>query len=382
MKKSAFKITIPKPCHENWQAMTPEAKGRFCQKCAKTVHDFSQKTDRQIAKIYQDNDGKVCGRFHKKQLNRSIAPYKPAPKQGNWTMAGMVLSGVLAVGQVDGQNCSSEIKGKVVMTEKVEEQPMLLGKMAIEQPPIIISGKMTDENEEPLIGGTVRFVRADIFAITDVNGDYHIEIPKDYEEKEIVINFSYTGFEHQSKSIHLSGNQQLDVILSEVSYDDETLMMMGFVVPFPILKEEKSFLTSAKQSIKQIKERLIEKRNQTNPKLKPQSPAPENLEVPDFIAPNPIIPPHFIQKIYPNPFVDYLKIEIHSAKEEILEFVLYDVNGRTVFKQKNEILIGTNLVEMDFNQLNLMEGNYFVSIFQNGEIVQTEMVWKTNIMRP
>jgi hypothetical protein len=60
----------------------------------------------------------------------------------------------------------------------------------------------------------------------------------------------------------------------------------------------------------------------------------------------------------------------------------YDANGRAVFKQKNEILIGTNLVEMDSNHLNLNEGTYFVSVFQKGEILQTEMVLKTNALWP
>lgn len=37
-------IEIPEPCHADWDAMRPEAKGRFCFDCKKTVHDLSAMT--------------------------------------------------------------------------------------------------------------------------------------------------------------------------------------------------------------------------------------------------------------------------------------------------------------------------------------------------
>ena len=46
--ESKFKITIPKPCHEDWNAMTPEETGRFCSVCTKGVVDFTNKTTEEI----------------------------------------------------------------------------------------------------------------------------------------------------------------------------------------------------------------------------------------------------------------------------------------------------------------------------------------------
>lgn len=37
-------IEIPEPCHADWDAMRPEAKGRFCFDCQKRVHDLSAMT--------------------------------------------------------------------------------------------------------------------------------------------------------------------------------------------------------------------------------------------------------------------------------------------------------------------------------------------------
>jgi hypothetical protein len=48
-----MKITIPKPCHENWENMTPDEKGRFCAVCSKTVRDFSKVPDDEIIGFFQ-----------------------------------------------------------------------------------------------------------------------------------------------------------------------------------------------------------------------------------------------------------------------------------------------------------------------------------------
>lgn len=78
MKK--IQLSIPKPCHENWNTMTPEDKGRFCGSCQKTVVDFSTISDRQVAEFFKKPAGSVCGRFHADQLDREIViPRKRIP---------------------------------------------------------------------------------------------------------------------------------------------------------------------------------------------------------------------------------------------------------------------------------------------------------------
>lgn len=68
-----FKITIPKPCHEDWNTMTPDATGRFCSSCTKSVVDFTNKTTTEIQHYFIENQGqKVCGRFQNKQLDTLI----------------------------------------------------------------------------------------------------------------------------------------------------------------------------------------------------------------------------------------------------------------------------------------------------------------------
>ncbi len=68
-----LQLTIPTPCHEDWNNMTPEGKGRFCGSCAKQVIDFSVMTDNQVLQYFANlKNENVCGRVYPDQLNRTI----------------------------------------------------------------------------------------------------------------------------------------------------------------------------------------------------------------------------------------------------------------------------------------------------------------------
>lgn len=76
-----IQLNIAEPCHENWDAMMPDAKGKFCSSCQKQVVDFSSMSDRQIAEFFKKpSTGSVCGRFMSDQLDRPIdIPKKRIP---------------------------------------------------------------------------------------------------------------------------------------------------------------------------------------------------------------------------------------------------------------------------------------------------------------
>jgi hypothetical protein len=65
-----YKIEIPKPCHQDWEAMTPQAQGRFCGSCQKTVVDFTQMQPHEVQAYFAQNQSQhLCGRFNHDQLD-------------------------------------------------------------------------------------------------------------------------------------------------------------------------------------------------------------------------------------------------------------------------------------------------------------------------
>jgi hypothetical protein len=73
-------ITIPTPCHEDWNAMTPNNQGRHCGSCAKTVVDFTIWQPQDILLHFKSNKN-VCGRFTADQLNEPIPTQEDFVKQ-------------------------------------------------------------------------------------------------------------------------------------------------------------------------------------------------------------------------------------------------------------------------------------------------------------
>jgi hypothetical protein len=71
-RKRSIEISIPHPCTQPWEAMIPNAEGRFCNHCQKTVFDLTEMTDAEIARRMDAPDAPTCARMRKSQLNRPL----------------------------------------------------------------------------------------------------------------------------------------------------------------------------------------------------------------------------------------------------------------------------------------------------------------------
>ena len=93
MSKTHLNLSIPTPCHENWDTMLPNEKGRHCLSCQKTVVDFTKMTDTQIIRYFQDYKSSTCGRFLETQLNRpTLQPVTLKPQSRfAWLLSALLL---------------------------------------------------------------------------------------------------------------------------------------------------------------------------------------------------------------------------------------------------------------------------------------------------
>ena len=119
-----MKISIPKPCHENWDAMLPEEQGRFCLKCTKTVVDFSARSMEEIKDFFREASGKVCGRFSAEQLHHEPQPVlMPVAKAriGRFAWALYLVFGSLLFSCADQSHTTGEVK-EIHVKGHVEKQ--------------------------------------------------------------------------------------------------------------------------------------------------------------------------------------------------------------------------------------------------------------------
>jgi hypothetical protein len=132
-KKSSYLITIPEPCKEDWNEMTPIEKGKHCSVCKVNLIDFTQFSDKKLINYLSKNkDTKACGHFYSSQLDRVIS--KPEEHESNFllratavlAMMGGALSGYAQVpDSIPKKRQASEInKPKVYVEGRISTRPI------------------------------------------------------------------------------------------------------------------------------------------------------------------------------------------------------------------------------------------------------------------
>lgn len=147
-------ISVPKPCHENWGAMSPATDpatgigGRHCDSCQHTVMDLTRVSDAQLIDLFRKDAMPTCARFSQGQLDRVIAlETDRAPR----LLPTAALSAALALSapEASAQNCTRTV-GKMIARplEQVDEQT--LGEVAISRPvEPVVKGEMDVRDVPP-----------------------------------------------------------------------------------------------------------------------------------------------------------------------------------------------------------------------------------------
>ena len=126
-----LKITIPTPCHEDWNKMTPDEKGRHCSSCAKSVVDFTGMSDEEVKYFFlnKKEDERVCGRFKQTQLHSIVIELPQNIFRIQMPLWKKFLAACLVVFSTTLFSCETKIKDKV---ETRIETTDLTGLMVIE----------------------------------------------------------------------------------------------------------------------------------------------------------------------------------------------------------------------------------------------------------
>lgn len=196
-------ISIPQPCHENWEAMTLVEKGKFCSSCQKKVFDFTKASDKEIIDVL-NNENATCGRFTSSQLNRNL--FANQQKSSYWLVASAAVLGFLGLGN---QSSYAQVKNETVQVET--ENNDKVSDSINPNLPLKIRGTVSDEIAT-LPGSSVIIKGTKIGVSTDLESNFEIDAKigdilevsfagmhkvehkiKNYDKIEVILKNSFIG---------------------------------------------------------------------------------------------------------------------------------------------------------------------------------------------
>lgn len=243
MKPKTVQYSIQDPCHEPWNEMQPEASGRFCGSCEKSVIDFSGMSDFSIVNYFETHKNeKVCGRFTKSQLDRVYRINQPVSAPAfdlRAVVLGLALTTFCAV-QSFAQTGEPVIPQPIDTTLIRDVSPLVLGKVALDY---------FDHHAEKQVSGTVFNSTNDFKTVfvylkdadgkplkmirPDSKGKFAIDL--DWKQNPTYLEFAGEGYE--SQVLYFYSMPSLSDI--QVHLLDVTEMIRGEVIKGDVIMEKK-----------------------------------------------------------------------------------------------------------------------------------------------
>ena len=342
--KKALTLTIPEPCGENFNAMTPVKGGKFCGSCDKTIVDFRTMSDGQILNYYKKNDGKICGVFNEMQLNKAMPfPLEVKPNR-NWKAVAALAAGLMFSGGLVGQSTFPNPVELTVVEQTIEKE----GKRdeSTTHPTKTLKGKVMD-GEAMLPAANVFIEGTTIGTTTDLDGFFELTIPNDMEEIEVTVSF--IGYEPQTllfNDKYPVPSHHIDIFLDE-GHDFMGQMIMGIMI-----MEEGTFCEVESVPVEEI------------------APDVDLLETKGIAT-------DIQMTIFPNLFIDNIQVNYDFEEQGDYLFHLYDNNGRLLFAKTYNLSKGKQAVDLDMATQHLLDGMYILQISDKQDrILATKKVLK------
>lgn len=213
-----MKISIPQPCHENWQQMTPNEQGRFCASCQKTVVDFTDWTDKMLIDFLLKNKTVTCGRFTNIQLGKEFISHQPRKRLYYIAAAFSLISLFTQTPLAHAQTTQHHSEQASKTTEQKEKNATAI---------CTVKGSVLgSKNREPEINAVIQFYkgnRCKAGCITDIDGKYEM---KDLEPGVYKVVARYAGYKTISKIVRVNSHKPLAIANFKMEFEDKCLTIV------------------------------------------------------------------------------------------------------------------------------------------------------------
>ncbi len=364
-----IQLSIPEPCHEDWNKMSISQQGRYCQSCKKEVIDFSHMPDDKILKMlaYSVN---ICGRVEEDQLGRNLSAggrnnflFKHAWKfllPTFFFSKGVSAQGKVArvdtkrviIPEVSNRADRPQMVGMMLRAITVEKKYTINGNVSdsttgelIPNARIIISGKGVDADEQGNFNITSKTINSIITIEVSASG---------YEKKLIPISIPVNGFKIQVYTKLIPSFKILKPVIIDSQVLPRRLYMGDMSIVNTIVKKDSITKIDAITTRDPI---INNPQNQKDSFLN----RIQNLLSPNYL------------KVFPNPVSSggSFNLSIQLFKPGNYSLQLVDINGRVMLtKQLNVSSI--KVTESVTCEASIVAGNYIITISDsNNKIIQS-----------
>ena len=230
MKPKKIHYQIEEPCHADWDQMKPEAKGRFCSECSKTVVDFSGMSDFSIVNYLESHKHQsVCGRFTETQLDKTYLWTKPHPGLFQFDLKAVALGLALSTFSALPSQAQNKVGIEQIDTSASEPVAVKQGEVRMvvdHKDETVVSGKVKLEGKNT---GTIRISLIDgnskELASMEAAKNGTFRIPLDWKNNPTAIRVTAPG--HSSSTIYFENHSSLKNL--EITLYDRT-MIKGKVI--------------------------------------------------------------------------------------------------------------------------------------------------------
>lgn len=240
-----MKVNLPEPCHEDWNKMDSQEKGRFCGSCEKLVIDFSVMSDIEIVNYFKEYKGQnTCGHFKKNQINRHLDTQlkeKETPRRKLFLkeLAAACFAFFLA-------STDAKAQGGVVYTdeeiEQIKEERNQKKALENQGKEIAINGKIIND-KEVLSNAIISIKGTEHKTVSLENGLFSIYVPFEIAQNQefVTLVVECEGLETKEVEVKTSPtNQFIEVdfeekerVITAISLANEDIYISGFSISIP-----------------------------------------------------------------------------------------------------------------------------------------------------
>lgn len=357
--KTELYLQIPKPCHENWDAMTAVDKGKFCASCSKEVIDFSLLSDLEVLRFFKKSTGNTCGRFNSEQLQRPLQETKIEKKKSwKWLLASITSLIMISRGNAQKKDGCSAQKGEVAFqrtvhvketvmkvvpdstikiklsNQQIAEDPFPTGKIVLGRG-IKVAGYVVDEKNEPIAGAAVSIDNNFVRSYTNSKG--HFEITTSINADRLAVTVKSFGFNDEKTVVDLVKNE----VELKVSMKPKIQVLPEIIVSSYATSKCTITLGSAVSYVKVTKKDTV-------------AAAIRKVLDTSKIIENPL-------KIYPNPAVKNSLIHISIKQAGNYQVQLFDNTSGSLQTQENITTVKQQSIDFQL-PANMALGFYYIRL--------------------